>query len=119
MKDEVLERTSAGGCCVNEVVMQVGNFDLPFGGVGDSGMGAYHGKYGFDAFSHLKPVLEKYLTDPPLRYPPYTPFKLTAMAAGVGCNRAVRPLTACCKLLFVLMVLAAFGVLIWRASLSA
>jgi len=47
--------------------------DLPFGGVGPSGMGAYRGKAGFDCFSHRKSVLDKStMVDPPLRYPPYS-----------------------------------------------
>lgn len=47
---------------------------LPFGGVGDSGVGAYHGKHTFETFSHLKPVLySPTLSDPGFRYPPYTP----------------------------------------------
>ena len=50
--------------------------ELPFGGVGPSGMGAYHGKAGFDIFTHAKPVLDKPTTpDPSLMYPPYTGFK--------------------------------------------
>ena len=50
--------------------------DLPFGGVGPSGMGAYHGKAGFDIFSHAKPVLQRSTKpDSSLAYPPYTPFK--------------------------------------------
>jgi aldehyde dehydrogenase (NAD+) len=50
--------------------------DLPFGGVGESGMGAYHGKAGFDTFSHSKPVLSKPTRpDPALMYPPYTKLK--------------------------------------------
>jgi aldehyde dehydrogenase (NAD+) len=71
-----LERTSSGGACVNDIAMHVGNVNLPFGGVGASGMGAYHGKYGFEAFSHKKSIFIKSGTDPSLRYPPYTAFKL-------------------------------------------
>jgi aldehyde dehydrogenase (NAD+) len=71
-----LERTSSGGACVNDIGMHVGNSNLPFGGVGSSGMGAYHGKHGFDAFSHKKSVFIKSGTDPSLRFPPYTESKL-------------------------------------------
>ena len=50
--------------------------DLPFGGVGESGMGAYHGKAGFDVFTHHKPVLRKTIKpDPPVMYPPYKSWK--------------------------------------------
>lgn len=69
--DLVLSSTSSGGVCVNETIMHFVNQSMPFGGVGASGFGSYHGKYGFDAFSHFKPVMIKpdYL-DMPMRYPP-------------------------------------------------
>ncbi len=68
----VLDTTSSGGVCLNDVVMQVGVPDLPFGGVGGSGMGSYHGKAGFDTFSHAKAVLRRpFILDFKLRYPPY------------------------------------------------
>ena len=51
-KDAVLAQTSSGGVCVNDCIMHAANPELPFGGVGPSGCGAYHGKHGFDAFSH-------------------------------------------------------------------
>ncbi|MFB2531965.1 coniferyl aldehyde dehydrogenase [Paracoccus sp. p3-h83] len=51
--------TVAGGVCINETIMHVAQDDLPFGGIGDSGMGAYHGQAGFDTFSHLKPVFHQ------------------------------------------------------------
>jgi len=71
--DRVLDRTSSGGVCVNATLFQVAVPDLPFGGVGESGMGAYHGKASFDVFSHMKPVLKKAnKPDPDLAYPPYT-----------------------------------------------
>ncbi|MFT7579262.1 MAG: coniferyl-aldehyde dehydrogenase [Myxococcota bacterium] len=54
--DHVLEATVSGGVCVNETVLHVGQDDLPFGGVGASGMGAYHGREGFETFSHKKAV---------------------------------------------------------------
>mmetsp|Transcript_24018 Transcript_24018/g.29405 ORF Transcript_24018/g.29405 Transcript_24018/m.29405 type:complete len:502 (+) Transcript_24018:158-1663(+) len=57
--NEVKTRTSSGGLCVNDVLMHLTNHDLPFGGVGSSGMGAYHGKYSFDCFTHEKAVLQK------------------------------------------------------------
>jgi len=71
-----LERTSSGGACVNDIAMHLANTNLPFGGVGCSGMGAYHGKHGFEAFSHRKAVFIKSGSDPSLRYPPYTENKL-------------------------------------------
>jgi aldehyde dehydrogenase (NAD+) len=74
--DEVLRRTSSGGACVNHTVVHILPSELPFGGVGPSGMGAYHGRRGFDTFCHLKSVLEKPTRpDPPLLYPPYSSWK--------------------------------------------
>lgn len=57
--DALQDAIVAGGVCVNETIMHVAQDDLPFGGVGASGMGAYHGKAGFETFSHLKPVFEQ------------------------------------------------------------
>ncbi|MCL2246286.1 MAG: aldehyde dehydrogenase [Lentimicrobiaceae bacterium] len=68
-----LRNLSFGGGCINDTVMHLSDSRLPFGGVGESGMGSYHGKAGFDAFSHYKSVLKKSTwIDVPLRYPPYT-----------------------------------------------
>ena len=72
-KRHVLATTSSGGVCVNHVILHIGDPRLPFGGVGDSGMGAYHGKAGFDAMSHHKSVLYKpQRPDLRLMYPPYS-----------------------------------------------
>jgi aldehyde dehydrogenase (NAD+) len=72
----VLGRTSSGGACVNDALSHVLPTDLPFGGVGPSGMGAYHGRASFDTFSHTRSVLDRpTMLDPPLRYPPYTQTK--------------------------------------------
>ncbi|MEB3266184.1 MAG: aldehyde dehydrogenase family protein [Cyanobacteriota bacterium] len=69
---QILRRTSSGGACINDVVLQVGIPELPFGGVGPSGMGNYHGQAGFDTFSHLRSVLRRpFRFDLPFRYPPY------------------------------------------------
>jgi len=68
----LLERLPFGGGCINDTIVHLATNHLPFGGVGQSGMGAYHGKMGFDAFTHYKGVLKKSnLLDIPLRYPPY------------------------------------------------
>ncbi|MEB3304412.1 MAG: aldehyde dehydrogenase family protein [Cyanobacteriota bacterium] len=67
-----LATTSSGGVCFNDVVLQAGAAELPFGGVGESGMGRYHGQAGFDTFSHLRSVLARpFALDLPFRYPPY------------------------------------------------
>lgn len=69
---QVLDRTTAGSVCLNDVILQVAVWDLPFGGVGSSGIGRYHGQYSFDTFSHLKSVLKKpFWMDIDWRYPPY------------------------------------------------
>ena len=71
-KRRALREVSFGGGCVNDVVVHLTNPRMPFGGVGESGMGAYHGKAGFLTFSHVKSVLEKSTRiDLPVRYPPY------------------------------------------------
>lgn len=67
-----LNALSFGGGCINDTVVHVASPTLPFGGVGNSGMGAYHGEKGFDTFSHAKSILKKSnLIDFPFRYPPY------------------------------------------------
>ena len=70
--DSILSRVSFGGGCVNDVVIHLATSEMGFGGVGESGMGAYHGKTGFDAFSHIKSVVDKKtFMDLPMRYQPY------------------------------------------------
>ena len=72
---EVTSRCCYGGGCVNDVVVHLATSNMGFGGVGESGMGAYHGKAGFAAFSHHKSILDKKtFMDLPMRYQPYTPF---------------------------------------------
>ena len=72
LQEQVLRETSSGNVCINHTVMQFGVSSLPFGGVGDSGIGSYHGKAGFDTFSHYKSVLNKsFQLDLKLLYPPY------------------------------------------------
>jgi len=76
--EQVLARTSSGGLVVNHAMIHLGVHSLPFGGVGESGMGAYHGKHSFDTFSHKKAVLKKgTMLDPTFTYPPYTATKQT------------------------------------------
>lgn len=68
----VLHQTSSGGVCINDTIMHIAPYGLPFGGVGDSGMGSYHGKASFDTFSHYKSVLKRpFWLDIKLRYAPY------------------------------------------------
>jgi aldehyde dehydrogenase (NAD+) len=71
--DEVTSRCSFGGGCVNDVIIHLATCNMGFGGVGESGMGAYHGKTGFDAFTHYKSIVDKKTwLDLPMRYQPYT-----------------------------------------------
>ncbi|KAF9610236.1 hypothetical protein IFM89_021429 [Coptis chinensis] len=90
-KDKKLEQKfvstiSSGGMIVNDTVIHLTAHTLPFGGVGESGVGAYHGKFSFDAFSHKKAVMYRgFVGDAPIRYPPFTPRKqrlLTALLNG-------------------------------------
>ncbi|MDH7502992.1 MAG: aldehyde dehydrogenase [Verrucomicrobiota bacterium] len=67
----VINEVRSAGVCVNDVVMQIVGFDLPFGGLGDSGTGAYHGRTGFDTFSHQRSIMRRgSWFDAPVRYPP-------------------------------------------------
>ena len=85
IKEKVLREVSFGGGCVNEAVMHIANGELPFGGVGDSGTGNYHGEAGFRAFSHYKSILDKEVTpDPDLKYSPYTEEKLNVLKSIAG-----------------------------------
>ncbi|HEX9772875.1 MAG TPA: aldehyde dehydrogenase family protein [Steroidobacteraceae bacterium] len=76
LQNRVLGSLSAGSVCVNDAVIFMVSPELPFGGVGNSGMGRYSGWYGFETFSHMKPVMKRsFRLDAPLRYPPYTEAK--------------------------------------------
>lgn len=70
---ELLNKTSSGGVCINDTIIHIGNNNLPFGGVGNSGIGAYHGFYSFETFSHKKSILKNTLLfEIPFRYAPYS-----------------------------------------------
>ncbi|MEO0646115.1 MAG: aldehyde dehydrogenase family protein, partial [Cyanobacteria bacterium J06650_10] len=72
LQEQVLASTSSGGVCLNDVVLHLAIWGMPFGGVGESGIGAYHGKHSFDTFSHQKSILKKpFWIDLDWRYPPY------------------------------------------------
>lgn len=73
---KVLKNISFGGGCINETIMHLTNDNLPFGGVGQSGMGNYHGKASFQIFSHQKSILCKHKMEINIKYPPYTNKKL-------------------------------------------
>ncbi|PIE97275.1 MAG: hypothetical protein CR988_08410 [Treponema sp.] len=71
LKKRITSELSYGGGCINDTIIHLASHAVPFGGVGNSGMGNYHGKYGFDTFSHKKSVLSKWkLFDLAVRYHP-------------------------------------------------
>ena len=73
--EQITRTLPFGGGCINDVVIHLATSEMPFGGGGESGMGAYHGKTGFDTFSHLKSIVnKKTFMDLPMRYQPYTAF---------------------------------------------
>ena len=74
---DVIRRTSSGGGCINDVIMHIANENVPFGGVGNSGMGRYHNKDSFEAFSHTRSIIATGTwIDLPFRYMPYRMFSL-------------------------------------------
>ncbi len=76
LEKTVLSRCSFGGGCINDTIVHLATNNMGFGGVGESGMGAYHGKVGFDTFSHKKSIVDKKTwIDVNMRYQPYTGFK--------------------------------------------
>ncbi|CAD7077118.1 unnamed protein product [Hermetia illucens] len=108
----LVENTSSGGVCVNETLFHAGVESLPFGGVGMSGMGSYHGKYGFDTFSHKKSCLAKnfnslgeFLSSG--RYPPYSDRKTSVLACLLKRRRGLPNLYISHVLTFALGVGAA------------
>ncbi|MBK8445066.1 MAG: aldehyde dehydrogenase [Sphingobacteriales bacterium] len=75
--ENIIERTSSGGGCINDTIVHISNKNLGFGGVGNSGLGKYHGKNSFEAFSNRRGILDKKLwLDVPLRYAPYNKLSL-------------------------------------------
>jgi len=93
VQDMFKKQTSSGGLVFNDTIMHLSIEELPFGGVGASGMGAYHGKHGFDTFTHMKPILKKdlgWLGEKlgEIRYPPYDP-KMLNMIRNLTKNRAL------------------------------
>ncbi len=73
--DKFIKKCGFGGGCINDVVIHLATTEMGFGGFGESGMGAYHGKVGFDTFSHYKSIVDKKTwIDMPLRYQPYQKF---------------------------------------------
>lgn len=79
-RDWVLDHISAGGVCVNDTLLHIAQLDLPFGGVGDSGIGHYHGWFGFERFSKAQPVYQQSrFSGSKMFRPPFTPWKKTLL----------------------------------------
>ena len=79
----IVRRTSSGGACINDTIMHIVNEKVPFGGVGNSGMGHYHGKLSFDAFTHERAlIITPRHIDLPFRYMPYKLYKLFRLILG-------------------------------------
>ena len=75
MQDKVLSKCSFGGGCINDTIIHLATSNMGFGGVGQSGMGSYHGREGFNTFSHRKSIVDKKTwLDLPMRYQPYKSF---------------------------------------------
>lgn len=73
VEKDILNSISFGGGCINDTIIHIATSRMPFGGVGYSGLGNYHGKFSFDTFSHLKPIVKKSnKIDLPMRYQPYS-----------------------------------------------
>lgn len=71
LQEQVISQTQSGGVCVNDTIVQILGSDLPFGGVGESGMGKYHGRASFECFSHSRTIMRRStIVDPGFRYPP-------------------------------------------------
>ncbi|MCM3689496.1 aldehyde dehydrogenase family protein [Kocuria rosea] len=92
VKDLFRRRTSSGGLSFNTPLLHLSNPELPFGGVGASGTGAYHGKHSFTLFTHARAVLDKPLAPDTLRivYPPYRGLRARLAAAALGRRRTRR-----------------------------
>lgn len=80
LRDKLLHEISFGGGCVNDAIMHISNCKMPFGGVGESGIGSYHGEHGFKTFSHYKSILQKPTwIEPELKYFPHSKAKFRLM----------------------------------------
>ncbi|XP_061721144.1 aldehyde dehydrogenase, dimeric NADP-preferring isoform X3 [Cydia pomonella] len=119
----IVDSTSCGGMCVNDTIMHMGVETLPFGGVGYSGVGAYHGKATFDTFTHKKSCLIKNFSSigeklASGRYPPYTDGKLSFITTLMR-KRPAPPLRALPYLLCVALGAGlAYGIVAWNKAVS-
>ncbi|MCI7303108.1 MAG: aldehyde dehydrogenase [Clostridiales Family XIII bacterium] len=84
VKEKLTEEIAFGGGCINDTIIHLASTSMGFGGVGESGMGAYHGKTGFDTFTHYKSLVDKKTwIDLPFRYAPYTRWKTKIVRAFI------------------------------------
>ena len=84
--NKIKNELSFGGGCINDCIIHLANHHLPFGGVGNSGMGSYHGEYSFKTFSHEKAIVESRIFDIPHRFHPFTEKKLYQLKKLLGIN---------------------------------
>ena len=82
--DYITNSVGFGGGCINDCMMHISNNKAPFGGFGNSGLGHYHGKWGFDTFSHKQSVYVSRKVDNPFRFKPFTAKKLDLMKKFLG-----------------------------------
>ena len=95
LAQRIINSTSSGSTCVNDVIFQIAPPSLPFGGVGESGLGNYHGKYSFDAFSHPRSVVYSTTWSQPIlskRNPPYDQKKTANLESLLKTSRRWLPL---------------------------
>jgi acyl-CoA reductase-like NAD-dependent aldehyde dehydrogenase len=110
-QEKLLKKTSSGGVCVNDTILHIATNVLPFGGVGNSGMGAYHGRSTFDTFSHRKSVLVRDFKSVPeklmaSRYPPYSKSKLSMIRMALQERKGL----SCRYLSHIVMFLLGVGI---------
>lgn len=113
VQKRILNETSAGGVTINDTATHLTTENIPFGGVGASGMGSYHGKHGFTTFSHQKGVLIKdasFVTElgMSLRYPPYSDTKTDLMNFALKKRRGISFSNIKNALIFILGILCAY-----------
>jgi len=112
-QSQVIQRTTSGGVCINDCLMHNANTELPFGGVGESGIGAYHGKWSFDCFSHHRGVLSRgYAMDNAIRYPPYSDAKLNKL-------KKIRALKISKNTLYLVGALLVLGLAVWAQTTAS
>jgi aldehyde dehydrogenase (NAD+) len=108
IKELVRDNTSSGCLDINDTLVHFSSPYLPFGGVGNSGMSAYHGKWGFDNMSHLKPVVDQANILFPFRYPPYSKSSLKLMRYLIPHQYNRRHAIRCCFMLILIVVFLIF-----------